>query len=243
MKPEMLPAPAIEAPTIEAPAADATAEAVRRALRDADVFCVALAGGPGCGKSTLLGKTAERLAPDVRVVVITADAPRRRPGDGCAGGAGAAGRAARLVRVDLDGRQSLGPRHVRDALAHLDLAGVDLLFIENVGALPPARERADLGQDACVTVFSAAAGDDKARKHADLVATSDAVLLNKTDLLLSIPFDLASFRQDVRRIGSEVPLFELSALSGHGMVPWLDWLRRRVRKSRRVGDDVSHWFG
>jgi hydrogenase nickel incorporation protein HypB len=206
----------------------------RQALLAAGVYCVSVVGGPGCGKSTLLRTTAERLAPDFRVGVITADPddPRRGP----------APHGLRLVRVDLDGRTCIGPGDVAEALPRLDPETLDLLLVENVGSLPPFGEGPDLGQDATVTVFSAAAGDDKARRHPGLVRSSTAVLLNKTDLLLSIPFDVAAFRDDVRRINPDAPLFEVSALGGRGMVPWLNWLKRHVRKAR-AADDVSHWFG
>ena len=217
-------------------AAGGAPAAIRQTLLDADVFCVSVVGGPGCGKTTLLQKVAERLAPDVRVAVVTADSPDRRHGAGTPAG-------MCIVRADLGGRPCIEPAHVGEALSQLDLAWADLLFIENVAALPTGGQVADLGQDATVAVFSATAGDDKARKHPALVESSSAVLLNKTDLLLSIPFDVAAFRDDVRRINPDVPLFEVSALSGRGMVPWLNWLRRHVRKGRRGGDDVSHWFG
>ena len=213
---------------------DAAAAEVRHALLDASVFCVSVVGGPGCGKSTLLRKTIERLAPDLCVGVITSDPedPRHRGVTD-----------PPIVRVELEGRPCVGPADVSDALSHIDLGPLDMLFIENVGALPACGTSTDLGQDATVTVFSAAAGDDKARRHPGLVRSSAAVLLNKTDLLLSIPFDVAAFRHDVRRINPDVPLFEVGALSGCGMVPWLNWLKRHVRKGRRGGDDASHWFG
>ena len=213
---------------------DPLAAGNRQALLDADVYGVRVVGGPGCGKSTLLRKTAERLTPDVRVAVITADPEDPRPAS--------IPRGLRLLRVDLAGRPCIEPRDIAGALPRLGLETLDLLLVENVGALPASGEGPDLGQDATVTVFSAAAGDDKARRHPGLVRSSTAVLLNKTDLLLSIPFDVGAFRDDVRRINADAPLFEVGALSGQGMVPWLNWLKRHLRKSRGA-DDVSHWFG
>jgi hydrogenase nickel incorporation protein HypB len=213
------------------------AEANRRLLGDARVFCVSLVGGPGCGKTTLLEKTIERLSPDVRVAAVLGDPRTRRDADHILR------RTRQVVQVNTDGRGCLDPKDVRDALATLDLAWTDLLFIENVGSLAAPADRHGLGQDTTVTVFSVAGGDDKAEKHADLVAASDVVVLNKTDLILSIPFDAAAFRDDVRRLNPDAESFEVSALTGRGMVSWLNWLRRRVRKCRRSVDDASHWFG
>jgi hydrogenase nickel incorporation protein HypB len=213
------------------------AEANRRSLRDAGVFCVSLVGGPGCGKTALLEKTIERLSTDVRVAAVLGDLRTHRDADRILR------RTRQVVQVNTGGRGFLEPHDVRDALSKLDLAWADVLFIENVGSLAAPAEQRDLGQDATVTVFSVAGGDDKAEKHRDLVVTSDAVVLNKTDLVLLIPFDLAAFRDDVGRINPGAELFEVSALTSRGMVPWLNWVRRRVRKCRRGGDDASHWFG
>jgi len=227
----------VETPSAAEAAGAEAAEENRRRLRDAGVFCVSLVGGPGCGKTALLEKTIERLSPDVQVAAVLGDLRTSRDADRILR------RTRHVVQVNTGGRGYLEPQDVRDALAKLDLAWADVLFIENVGSLAAPAERRDLGQDATVTVFSVAGGDDKAEKHSDLVVSSDAVLLNKTDLILSIPFDVGAFRDDVRRLNPDAELLEVSALTGRGMVPWLNWLRRRVRKCRCGGNDASHWFG
>ena len=113
-------------------------------------------------------------------------------------------------------------------------------MIENVGtlALPGIP---DVGQDASVTVFSVAAGDDKADKHPELVSGADLVILNKTDLLASVPFDVGAFRGDVGRIKPGVDLIELSAIRGDGLAKWVAWLRGQVIVDET--EKASHWFG
>ena len=210
----------------------------RQNLRDAGVFTVSVFGGPGCGKSTLIDRSIERLMPRVHVGVITGEL-RAEPGGGPV-----QSRTSQLVQVNADGHACLEPEDVGEALRRLDLDGMDLLFIENVGSLAAAAEQRDLGQEAVVTVFSVAAGDDKPRKHPDLVRAADVVLLSKTDLLPLVPFDVEAFRAAVRSAKSGVPLFEVSSLSGSGMTRWIEWLERRVRAPRQRGqDDASHWFG
>jgi hydrogenase nickel incorporation protein HypB len=131
---------------------------------------------------------------------------------------------------------------VGKALGQLDLTSLDLVIIENVGTVTVPAEHLDLGQEVTVTVFSVAAGDDKARKHPDLVEASDAVVLNKIDLSLVVPFDLAAFRSDVRRINRRAEILETSALGGRGVDRWVEWVTRRMNKPRG-NDDASHWFG
>jgi hydrogenase nickel incorporation protein HypB len=207
----------------------------RAALREAGVLAVSILGGPGCGKTTLITATVERLMPDVHVGVIACDIGSHRDADriACV--------SEQVVQVNTcDAGGAVDATHIRDALRWLDLNWLDLLLIEQVGTLAVA-DAPHVGQDASVTMFSVAAGDDKADKHPELVQAADAVVLNKTDLLPSVPFDLAAFRKDVARIKPGVELIELSAVKQEGLERWIKWLRSRV--AQRETPKAAHWFG
>ena len=148
--------------------------------------------------------------------------------------------SSHVVQVNTGESGMLSAADVRKALPLLDLAWLDLLFVENVGSLIGAT-RLDLGQNATVAVFSVAAGDDKAAKHPDLVRFANVIVLNKIDLLGAVPFDLTSFRSDVARLNANVEVIELSALNGTGTNRWLAWLRKQSRSGQHA--IVSNWFG
>lgn len=202
----------------------------RQKLHDANVFTLSIVGGPGCGKTALIDAIIDRLMPDTHVGIIAGDLRSHRDADRIAG------HSQQVVQVTMGERTTLDAAHVRDALARLDLTWIDLLLIENVGSLTAPADR-DLGQDSTAVIFSVAAGDDKADKHPDLVRSADVILINKTDLLPSVPFDLSAFRADVQRINSLAAVFEVSPLHDRGLTPWLDWLRARVVKEH--DDDAS----
>ena len=217
---------------------DATdAEANRRLLQDAGVYAVHLIGGPGCGKSTLIEQSIGRLKPSVRAgAVVCDDRCHRDPERPSA-------RRANVIAIEPWDASHLDPSQVRDAIRRLDLASIDLLLVENVGTMTLPPGAVDFGQSATVAVFSVAAGDDKARRHPDLIQAADAVVLNKIDLTLVVPFDLPAFRADVARVKPGVEFFGVSALTGRSLEHWVEWLRRRVKAVRREAGDVSHWFG
>jgi hydrogenase nickel incorporation protein HypB len=206
----------------------AAATANRSTLRAAGVFAANVIGGAGCGKTTLIKGTIERLLPERRVGVITADPMAYHDAGRLAGC------AERVVPVETgpDGGV-LRPALVHDALGRFELRHLHLLLIENISSLT-GPERFDLGQDAVVGVFSVAAGDDKAAKYPGVIRLADVVLLNKADLLGTVPFDRAAFRRDVAALHPSVPIIELSALNGHGMEEWMAWLRDRERWAAAV---------
>ena len=192
----------------------------RTGLRGAGVFTVNLIGGPGCGKTSLLEATTEALRDRARTAVIVGDLATTRDADRLARHCG------QVVQVNTGRGCHLEAHHVRQALARLDLSGVDVLFIENVGNLV-CPVGFDLGQDVKVGLFSVCQGDDKPAKYPYLVRESAVVLLNKTDLLGHLSFNRDAFRADVRELRPDADVLEISVASGR-LGPWLDWLAARV---------------
>lgn len=224
-------APAVDGKSVQRP--HSFADLNRRTLKGAGVATVSVIGGPGCGKTSLIDATIETLMPEVHVGVIACDVASQLDADRMSR------HSEQVAQVTTGEGGLLDSGHIRDAIRWLDLRWIDVLFIENVGTLvTPAPF--DLGQDVTVAMFSVAAGHDKAAKHPDLVRAADIVVLNKIDLLPSVPFDLDAFRADVSRLNPSARLFEMSALHGEGRQPWLDWVKARVTKRR---DQASIWFG
>ena len=197
---------------------DEVAAMNRRTLHDAGIVSVDLIGAPGCGKTALLEATLKRLAGELRMAVIVGDMATQRDADRMAKF------CDQVVQINTGKGCHLEAHHVRQAIGRLDLAKIDLLFIENVGNLI-CPVGFDLGQDAKVGVFSVSGGDDKAAKHPFIIVESSVLLLTKTDLLPHIPFDMQLFQSDIRKLNPKVPVLNLSAISGEGMGAWIDWLK------------------
>lgn len=201
--------------------ANPVADINRAALRDAGVFAVSVMGGPGCGKTTLIDATIQQLMPDMHVGVIACDVASHLDADRMIQ------HSEQVVQVNVGEGGALDATYIRDALEWLDLKWLDLLFIENIGTLVGAP--LDLGQDATVAMFSVAAGHDKPAKHPELARAANAIVLSKIDLLAAVPFDLDAFRAEVNRLNPNARHFELSALRGEGIEPWIRWLRGPTR--------------
>jgi hydrogenase nickel incorporation protein HypB len=223
------PARTVRVPIVERvlEANDDIASVTRSDLARRGIFSIDLIGAPGSGKTALLEATLQRVAERRRpgathgMAVLVGDLATRRDADRLARW------CERVVQISTGEGCHLEAVQVRDALRTVDLEGVDLLFIENVGNLI-CPVGFDLGQTAKVGLFSLTEGDDKAAKHPYLVTAADLILLNKIDLAPYLNFDRAGFEADVRLLNPTVPILDVSATTGAGMDSWLDWIDRGV---------------
>lgn len=203
---------------------DEVAAINRETIAAADIYALDLIGGPGCGKTALLEATLRNLSNEMHIGVLVGDLTTSRDGD----------RLARwtehAVQINTGQGCHLDANQVRQGLAQLPLDMLDLLIIENVGNMI-CPVGFDLGQHEIVGMFSVSEGDDKAAKHPYLVNSASLLLLNKTDLLPHVSFDLSGFRDDVQRLNPDVEFLEITA-NGEVIDPWLDWLRRSVAEQR-----------
>ena len=115
---------------------------------------------------------------------------------------------------------------MRSATFNLDR--LQLLFIENVGNLVcPAAF--DLGEHHKVVVLSVTEGEDKPLKYPQMFHAADVMLLNKTDLLPYVDFNLDTCCELARRVSPAIVIFEVSARTGAGMEHWYAWLGDRMK--------------
>ncbi len=190
------------------------------------VLAVNLMSSPGAGKTTLLEATIEALGDEFRMAVIEGDLETENDAERIRA------RGVDAVQITTGSACHLDAHMVHDALHKLDLDGVDILFIENVGNLVcPASF--DLGQHRNITLLSVPEGDDKPAKYPVMFRAADLVLLTKTDLLPYLTdFSPARAEHHLRALASESPLLPLSSTSGEAIDSWLAWLRTEMAAQR-----------
>lgn len=192
---------------------------VRRLLSAKGILALNLISSPGAGKTTLLERTLSDLAGEFRMAVVEGDLQT----DNDARRVAATG--AQAVQINTDGGCHLDSNLVLSALDSLNLDGVDILFIENVGNLVCPVEF-DCGEDAKVALLSVTEGDDKPEKYPLLFNLAKALVLNKVDLLPYVDFDMARARNFASKLNRDLEIFEVSCRNGNGLQGWYDWLRR-----------------
>jgi hydrogenase nickel incorporation protein HypB len=201
-------------------AADLTAFFAERGI-----LVLNLMSSPGAGKTTLLERTLTDLRAEMTMAVIEGDLQT----DNDARRVAATG--AQAVQINTEGGCHLTSSQVQEAVKSLDLAGLDILFIENVGNLVCPAEF-DVGEDHKVTLLSVTEGDDKPEKYPLMFHISAAMLLNKIDLLPYVDFDMERASRHARTLNDSISLFPVSARTGEGLAAWYDWLRARLAAKR-----------
>src|ERR1700683_4854265 len=178
------------------------------------VLAINLMSSPGAGKTALLEATIVALGDRYRIAVIEGDLET----DNDAARIRAHGVPA--LQITTGTACHLDAHLVHGALHELPLAGLDLLFIENVGNLVcPASF--DLGQHRNVILLSVTEGDDKPAKYPVIFRTADLVLLTKIDLLSVIDdFDPMRAQKAVRDLANTAPVIQLSARKALNLKPW-----------------------
>jgi hydrogenase nickel incorporation protein HypB len=191
------------------------------------VLALNLMSAPGSGKTSLLETTIDALAGRLRIAVIEGDLETENDARRIRA------KGVPAVQITTGGACHLDAAMVHDALHALDLAALDLLFIENVGNLVcPASF--DLGQHANVALLSVTEGDDKPAKYPVLFRAADLVLLSKCDLLGVIDdFDPAAAERHLRALASTAAVMPVSARRRDTLAPWLGWLAARLAAVRR----------
>ena len=193
----------------------------RELFRQRGIFVLNFVSSPGAGKTSILEKTFQELQGSMGVAVIEGDVQTDLD----------AQRVARygvpVIQIVTLGGCHLDAALVRDAMRNLDLNGVDLLFIENVGNLVcPANY--DLGEALKVVILSTTEGDDKPLKYPYMFQSSNLCIINKTDLLPYVDFSMETAVQSARQLNPELEFIHLSAKTGEGMQEWYDWLSRQI---------------
>lgn len=186
-----------------------------------DILALNLVSSPGSGKTSLLEKTIKELGQEINFYVIEGDQQTMND----ANRIDQAG--APVVQVNTGNGCHLDSDMINKAVKQLEVKDKAVLVIENVGNLV-CPSLFDLGEKARVVVISTTEGEDKPLKYPTMFQTSDICIINKTDLLPYVDFDVEKCKSYAMQVNHHLKFFELSVKTGEGMEAWYAWLKENM---------------
>lgn len=204
---------------------DRLAERNRGFFRARGLLTLNVLSSPGSGKTTFLRETIKRLPKELKAGVIVGDLAT----DNDAISLRQSG--APVVQITTGTVCHLEAEMVSRAVQRLELKGLNLLVIENVGNLVcPASY--DLGEDLRVVLLSVTEGEDKPLKYPPMFQAANVVVISKIDLAQACGFNRDAVMGNIRRISPESRVFEVSAKTGEGMEAWCQYLAQQQLHQR-----------
>ena len=201
---------------------DNLAERLRARFDEAGLFVMNLMSSPGAGKTSIILRVIKALSGEHKIGVIEGDiesdvdARKIEATD------------VDVVQINTRGACHLDANMIEGAANALGLDGKGLLIIENVGNLVcPAEFK--LGENVKVMILSIPEGDDKPLKYPLMFAESQALILNKLDLLPYTDFDMERLKTTVQAMNPHIKVFPLSAKTGEGVDEFTGWLDQQIR--------------
>ena len=204
---------------------DQMAEQNRELFSGNKLFVINVMSSPGSGKTTTLQRTLKLLGDKIKAGVIVGDICTSNDAERLSEG------GAPVVQINTEpfgGDCHLAAHVIKEAALGMDLEGMDLLIIENVGNLVCPAEF-DIGEHKRVVVISVTEGEDKPVKYPLMFRVCDVALINKIDLVPHLDFDLQLLIDNIKSVHPDMPIFSISARTGEGLEPWMEWLKGNIK--------------
>lgn len=184
------------------------------------MFAVNLVSSPGSGKTSLLERTLRDLKDQIKFSVVEGDLQTTNDADRIHA------TGTQVVQINTGKGCHLDAHMVLHAVQEMRPANGSVLFIENVGNLVcPAMF--DLGENERVVIMSVTEGEDKPLKYPDMFYSSSLCIINKTDLLPYVSFDMNKAKEYLLRINPKLKIIETSCTKGEGLQEWYAWLQEK----------------
>lgn len=196
-------------------------KAVIGELADKKVALINVMGSPGAGKTSLITQIINRLKDKYAIGVIEGDIAGQIDADKIDA------MGIPVVQLQTDGACHIEAMSIQNMLPMFDLDKLDVIFVENIGNLVCPAEF-NIGEDLRVAILSIPEGDDKVEKYPLMFSTTDALVLNKFDMLPYFDFDVERVEKNEKDANPDALIFKVSNKTGDGLDELISWLSAKI---------------
>ena len=194
---------------------------IKKALSDKRVCLINVMGSPGAGKTSLITSVIKALSDKFRIGVIEGDIAGQIDAEKMKT------LGVPVVQLNTDGACHIEAMSIQNILPDFDLPGLDVILVENIGNLVCPAEF-NIGEDLRIALLSIPEGDDKVEKYPLMFSTTDALVLNKYDMLPYFDFDTGRVKESASEINPDIDIFCISNKTGSGAAEFMSWLTAKI---------------
>lgn len=196
-------------------------------LKSKKVCLINVMGSPGAGKTSIITTIINNLSKRFKIGVIEGDIAGKIDAEKMKA------LGVPVVQLNTDGACHIEAMSVQNLLPEFNLDETDVIFVENIGNLVCPAEF-NIGEDFRVSLLSVPEGDDKVEKYPLMFATTDALVINKYDMLEYFDFDVSRVRKNAQDVNPDVKIFGVSNKTGDGTEEFLSWLSEKIEAKKNA---------
>lgn len=194
---------------------------IKKELSKKKVCLVNVMGSPGAGKTSIITTIIKSLSAKYKIGVIEGDIAGQIDAEKMEQ------LGVPVVQLNTDGACHIEAMSIQNILPDFDLAALDVIFVENIGNLVCPAEF-NIGESFRVALLSIPEGDDKVEKYPLMFQTTDALILNKYDMIEYFDFDEARVERNASDINPDIEIFKVSNKTGSGVNEFISWLTAKI---------------
>lgn len=196
---------------------------IKSELKEKKVCLVNVMGSPGAGKTSIITSIIKTMSEKFRIGVIEGDIAGQIDAE----------RMQKLgvpvVQLNTDGACHIEAMAIQNMLPDFDLNSLDVIFVENIGNLVCPAEF-NIGESFRIALLSIPEGDDKVEKYPLMFQTTDALILNKYDMIEYFDFDEDRVVKNAKDINPDIDIFRVSNKTGSGLDEFTAWLGGKIEE-------------
>lgn len=206
---------------------DARAMKLRNELKEKGVYLINVMSSPGAGKTTLLINLINKIKDKVNIGVIEADMDALVDADTIKEKTG-----VKTIELHTSGECHLDAKMVNEGIDFLNVDGLELVILENIGNLVCPAEF-DTGASLNLVILSVPEGDDKPLKYPLMFEKGNAFVFTKMDAKVVFDFDEEVAKERILRLNKEAVFFPVSAKKDEGVDLLADYILKQIEEYKK----------
>lgn len=206
---------------------DARAASLRQELKEKGVFLINVMSSPGAGKTTLLINLINKLKDQYKIGVIEADMDAVVDANTIKEATG-----VKTIELHTSGECHLDAKMVNEGIDFLNVEGLELVFLENIGNLVCPAEF-DTGATMNLVLLSIPEGDDKPLKYPLMFERGDVFAFTKMDANIVFSFSVEKAIERILALNKEAAFFPVDAKNDVGVGLLADYISKKIEEYRK----------